>query len=104
MTRTFELTAGLVVSQIRSTSAVAAFDYARIDNETPSFAAITLVAPGVRLSALAILMTPDFPLAIVFIIRMSSFVQARRTTFFAFAIFNSNSMLPRRIALRETSK
>jgi hypothetical protein len=62
------------------------FSQARIDNETPSFAAITLVAPGVRFNFLAIFTTPDFPLAIVFIVRMSSFVHARRTTFLAFAI------------------
>ena len=60
--------------------------YARIDNDTPSFAAITLVAPGVRFSAFAILVTPDLALAIVFIVLISSFVHARRTTFFAFAI------------------
>jgi hypothetical protein len=63
---------------------------ARVDKETPSFAAITLVAPGVRFSAFAIFVTPDFPLAIVFIVRTSSFVQARRTTFFAFAILTPN--------------
>jgi hypothetical protein len=47
---------------------------------------MTLVAPEVRFNALAIFVTPDFPLAIVFIVRTSSFVHARRTTFFAFAI------------------
>jgi len=50
----------------------------------PSFAAITLVAPGVRFSAFAIFVTPDFPLAIAFIVRTSSFVHARRTALFAF--------------------
>jgi hypothetical protein len=59
---------------------------ARVDSETPSFAAMTLVAPEVRFNALAIFVTPDFALAIVFIVLTSSFVHARRTTFFAFAI------------------
>jgi hypothetical protein len=44
----------------------------------PSFAAITLVAPGVRFKAFDILFTPDFAFANVFICRTSSFVQARR--------------------------
>jgi hypothetical protein len=60
-----------------------------MDNETPNFAAITPVAPGVRFSALAILVTPDLAFAIVFIVRTSSFVHARRTTFLAFAIYFS---------------
>ena len=63
---------------------------ARVDKETPSFAAITLVAPGVRFNAFAILVTPDFAFAIVFIVRTSSFVHARRTTFLAFAILSPN--------------
>jgi hypothetical protein len=45
-----------------------------------------VVAPGVRLSAFAILATPDFAFAIVFIVRTSSFVHARRTALFAFGI------------------
>jgi hypothetical protein len=51
-----------------------------------------VVAPGVRLSAFAILATPDFAFAIVFIVRTSSFVHARRTTFLAFAILSPNRM------------
>ncbi len=51
----------------------------------PSFAAITLVAPGVRFKAFDIFFTPDFAFANVFIFRTSSFVQARRIIFFAFA-------------------
>jgi hypothetical protein len=47
-----------------------------------------VVAPGVRFNALAILATPDFAFAIVFIVRTSSFVHARRTTFLAFAILS----------------
>jgi hypothetical protein len=62
----------------------------RVDRETPSFAAITVVAPGVRFNALAILATPAFAFAIVFIVRTSSFVHARRTTFLAFAILSPN--------------
>jgi hypothetical protein len=48
------------------------------------------VAPGVRFNAFAILATPDFAFAIVFIVRTSSFVHARRTTFLAFAILSPN--------------
>jgi hypothetical protein len=55
----------------------------------PSFAAITLVAPGVRFKAFDIFFTPDFAFANVFICRTSSFVQARRIIFFAFAILFS---------------
>lgn len=65
----------------------------RVDSETPSFAAITLVAPGVRFNFFAILTTPDFALAIVFIVRTSSFVHARRTTLLAFAIVSPNRIL-----------
>jgi hypothetical protein len=61
-----------------------------MDNDTPNFAAMTVVAPGVRFSAFAILMTPDLALAIVFIVRISSFVHARRTIFFALAILAPN--------------
>jgi hypothetical protein len=45
------------------------------------------VAPGVLLSAFAILLTPAFDFAIVFICRTSSFVHARRIIFLALAIF-----------------
>jgi hypothetical protein len=51
-----------------------------VDRETPNFAAVTVVAPGVRFKALAIFATPAFALAIVFICRTSSFVHARRTS------------------------
>jgi hypothetical protein len=49
-----------------------------------------VIAPGVRFNAFAILATPDFAFAIVFIVRTSSFVHARRTTFLAFAILSPN--------------
>jgi hypothetical protein len=52
----------------------------------PRFAAITLVAPGERFNALAILATPCLSLAIVFNVRTSSFDHARLTTFFFLAI------------------
>jgi len=39
----------------------------RIDRDTPSLAAITVVAPGVRFNTLAIFVTPSFAFAIVFI-------------------------------------
>jgi hypothetical protein len=56
----------------------------RVLNDTPCFAAITLVAPGERFNALAILVTPCLSLAIVLNLRKSSFDHARRTTFFFF--------------------
>jgi hypothetical protein len=59
----------------------------RVDNDTPSFVAMAEVAPGVLLSAFAILLTPAFDFAIVFICRTSSFVHARRIIFLALAIF-----------------
>jgi hypothetical protein len=55
--------------------------------DTPRFAAMTLVAPGVRFNALAILVTPALDFAIVFKVRMSSFDHARRITFFFLAKF-----------------
>ena len=58
----------------------------RVDNDTPSFAAITCVAPGVRFSDLAIFVTPALALAIVFICRTSSLVHSRRTIFLVLAI------------------
>jgi hypothetical protein len=60
--------------------------YRRVLSDTPSFAAITLVAPGERFKALAILVTPCLSFAIVFNVRTSSFNHARRTSFFFFAI------------------
>jgi len=47
--------------------------YRRVLRDTPGFAAITLVAPGERFNALAILVTPCLSFA-------------RRTSFFFFAI------------------
>jgi hypothetical protein len=60
--------------------------YPFVLKDIPRFAAITLVAPGVRFSALAIFLTPCLSLAIDFNVRKSSLVHARRTTFFFFAI------------------
>jgi hypothetical protein len=51
-------------------------------SETPSLAAMTAVAPGVRLSFFDILVTPTLDLAKDFISLISSLVQARRTTAF----------------------
>ena len=59
----------------------------RIDRDTPSLAAITVVAPGVRFNAFAIFVTPSFAFAIVFIWRFSPAVHLRRTLFLAFASF-----------------
>jgi hypothetical protein len=56
---------GLRIVQQAVLRPVALLVQSRIESETPSFAAFTLVAPGVRLSAFAILITPDFALAIV---------------------------------------
>jgi hypothetical protein len=53
-------------------------------NETPSFAAITVVAPGVRFNALAIFVLPFLSFAIDFSKRKSSLLHARRTRFFIF--------------------
>jgi hypothetical protein len=58
----------------------------RVDNDTPSFAAITCVAPGVRFSDLAIFVTPALALAIVFICRTSSLVHSRRAIFLVLTI------------------
>jgi hypothetical protein len=52
----------------------------------PSFAAITLVAPGVLFNDFAIFATPALAFAIVFICRTSSFVHSRRTIFLVRAI------------------
>jgi hypothetical protein len=51
--------------------------YRRVLRDTPRFAAITLVAPGERFNALAILVTPCLSFAIVFNVRTSSFDHAR---------------------------
>ena len=59
--------------------------YPRVLRDTPSFAAITVVAPTVRFNALAILAAPFLSFAIVFNVRISSFDHARRTTFFFLA-------------------
>jgi len=50
----------------------------RIDSDTPNVVALTAVAAGVRFSDLAMRTTPDFAFAIVFSVRTSSFVHARR--------------------------
>ena len=60
-----------------------------MDNDTPSLAAITEVAPGVLFSDLDILVTPALDLAIVFSCLTSALVHSRRTIFFALAIFYS---------------
>jgi hypothetical protein len=54
----------------------------RVLNDTPRFAAFTVVAPGERFNAFAILVVPAFDLAIIFNVRTSSFDHARRITFF----------------------
>jgi hypothetical protein len=54
----------------------------RIDNETPSEAALTAVAAFVRFSDLAIRVLPAFAFAMLFSVRTSSFVQARRVFVF----------------------
>lgn len=61
-------------------------DQARIDKDTPSLEAITIVAAGVLLSDFAILLTPALAFAIAFICRTSSLVHSRRTAFFALGI------------------
>jgi hypothetical protein len=57
----------------------------RVSSDTPSFAAFTPVAPGVRFNALAIFLTPIFCFASDFNSRTSFLVHSRLTTFF-FAI------------------
>ena len=54
----------------------------RVLKETPSFAAITLVAPGERFNAFEILVTPTFFFASDFNSRTSVAVHARLTNFF----------------------
>ena len=54
----------------------------RVDSDTPSFAAITCVAPGVRFSDFAIFLTPVLAFAMAFICRTSSLVHSRRMIFF----------------------
>ncbi len=56
-----------------------------IFNDIPSFAALTVVAPGVRFRALAILATPFLSFAMDFNRRRSSLVHVRRITFFFLA-------------------
>jgi hypothetical protein len=58
----------------------------RVSNDTPSFDALTIVAPIVRFNALAIFATPFLSFAIDLNVRTSSFDHARRTTFFFLAI------------------
>ena len=57
-----------------------------VDSDTPSFAAITCVAPGVRFSDLAIFVTPALAFAMAFICRTSSLVHSRRMIFLVLAI------------------
>jgi len=52
-----------------------------VDSDTPSFAAITCVAPGVRFSDFAIFLTPVLAFAMAFICRTSSLVHSRRMIF-----------------------
>jgi hypothetical protein len=59
-----------------------AFSYPRVSSDTPSFAAFTPVAPGVRFNALAIFLTPIFCFASDFNSRTSFLVRSRLTTFF----------------------
>jgi hypothetical protein len=59
-------------------------NHPRVSSDTLSIDALAIVAAFVRLSALDILFTPDFDLAIVFNVRTSSFDHERRTTFFFF--------------------
>jgi hypothetical protein len=54
----------------------------RILKETPSFAAITLVAPGERLNAFEIFFTPTLVFASDFNSRTSDAVHVRLTVFF----------------------
>jgi hypothetical protein len=54
--------------------------------DIPSFAALTLVAPGERFNALAIFLTPCLSFAIDFNNFRSSLVHARLTTFLFLAI------------------
>jgi hypothetical protein len=54
----------------------------RVLRETPSFAAITLVAPGERFNAFEIFVTPTFFFASDFNSRTSAAVHARLTSFF----------------------
>jgi len=60
--------------------------YFRVLNDIPRFAAITVVAPGVRFNALAIFFTPCLSFAIDFNSRRSSLVHERLTTFLFLAI------------------
>lgn len=53
----------------------------RVDNDTPSCAAFTVVAAGVRLRDFDILVTPAFALAIALSVRTSSLVQERLAAF-----------------------
>src|SRR6202022_4689035 len=59
-----------------------AFSYPRVSSDTPSFAAFTPVAPGVRFNAFAIFLTPIFCFASDFNSRTSFLVHSRLTTFF----------------------
>jgi hypothetical protein len=58
----------------------------RVSSDTPSWCALTAVAPIVRFNAFEIFVTPVFFLASDFSSRTSDEVQARRTIFFFLAI------------------
>jgi hypothetical protein len=59
----------------------------RVSNDTPSFDALTIVAPLVRFNALDILFAPALDFAIVFNVRTSVAVHGRLTTLFFLAKF-----------------
>lgn len=71
----------------------------RVDNDTPSCAAFTVVAAGVRLRDFDILVTPAFALAIALSVRTSSLVQERLAAFalllFAVLVFSVLAILLR---------
>ncbi len=67
-------------------------------SETPSLVAITAVAPGVRLSFFAILVTPTLDLAKDFINLISSLVQVRRMIDFDLVATNFPNLFVRKWA------
>jgi hypothetical protein len=76
----------------------------RVLRDTPRFAAITVIAPGERINALAIFLTPFFSRAIDFNVRWSSFDHARRTTSFLLAksrfLFSRTGLVPHAVVHR----
>jgi hypothetical protein len=72
-----------------------AFSYPRVSSDTPSFAAFTPVAPGVRFNALAIFLTPILCFASDFNSRTSFLVHSRLTTVcFAFLAMSAPVVEP----------